>query len=98
MSLFDQPQPPVGADAAAPWGARAAVVLLCAAVAFAYGYARAPFYESAFARAVGATVALLLLPAIVALIAWRSTPRWHVAFAVTFAVVFGLALLGSLAR
>jgi hypothetical protein len=69
-------------------------------MAFVYGLVKAPdrYFMFGVPYAVGATIGLLFLPAVLALIVSRSSDKWHYTFAAAFAVIFGLVLLGSLAR
>src|SRR3712207_4051948 len=102
MSLFDQPPLPEVDPQAEEFLKRDrwVVVAICVSVAFGYSYFRnikaVPDLMFAFARILGAAFALLILPAILAFIASRSTERWHRTFAVSFAIIFALAVLGSL--
>lgn len=92
MTLFDQPSPPEvdpqeeGYLKKDRWLA----VAVCAFVAFVYSDVRLGSISKLRAGLAGVlvyTLGLLILPAIPAFIASRSTERWHRTFVVSFVVV-----------
>lgn len=102
MSLLNQPPPPPDKSAFEVErlkSDRRAVLIGCAVVAFGFGLFTAPrvSFPLVIASALGVTVAFLLLPAVVGLIASRMSEKWHYAFAIAFAAVFVLVLAGRLA-
>ncbi len=76
------------------------LVIGLSVVAFVYSYSIAGGgpVEAVLAGALGGTFGLLILPAVAALIASRSTRNWHYAFAAAFVIVFGLVLFGRTLR
>lgn len=79
---------------------RRAVVAVCAVTAFFYGMAKAPGpgLHLTLPYAAGSIIGLLFLPAVLSFVVSRKSDKWHYTFAAAFAMIFGLVLLGTLAR